>query len=145
MSLETKNIEIGGRAFTVRVLSFRESRVVYARLGKLLALFGDDELKGAGVGPFVWASLGEGLTDADIEFYCKQFGAQTDVDLGDGRVVTLNSEAHLTAVFSGALDEMFEWLDFCVEANFGRLIEKMHGAVAKVAEKRAPKAQPKAE
>ena len=149
--LDTHTLEINGRHFTVRVLPFREARSVFARLSRLLSMWGDDELKGSGVGPFVWASIGSAVTEDDLAYYCKAFGKETTVDLGDGRVVTLTVDAKgesaaMDNVFAGNLDEMFEWLDFCVRATDGKLIEKMNGALVKFSEKRsASKAEPKAE
>lgn len=139
--LQIHEAEIGGRLFQVRVLAFNEGRQVYSRLQRLLNMYEDESLAGAGV--FMVAGLAGAVSDDDLAFYCNVFGKCTTVAVSATSTLDLSDDTKRTAVFAGRFEDMFDWLDFCVKVNFAGVIAKL--AAAKLAmEQRvaAAKAQP---
>jgi hypothetical protein len=144
MGLEPQeSIEINGRLFTVRRLPFSRASAVYERLKRVLQMvFADEELSADGGSPLMVAGVAGGVSDEDLKFYVKEFGAVTTVDLGDGRAPLLSDPATQERVFgiNGSFEDVFTWLDFAVRLNFQGAIEKMRGALRKAEERAKAKA-----
>jgi hypothetical protein len=120
--------DIGGRRYQIRSLAFADQRKVYSRMQRVMMAYGDELLKDANVGLFMFAGMAGLLTDEDMTFYCDTFGKVTDVDMGDGRQLVLSNDVNRTLVFSGSFADLFEWLDACVEVNFSSVMSKLSGA-----------------
>lgn len=148
--LASEDREIGGNIYTVRMLSVREARTVYARVQRYLFAWGDDDAKA--LGPIMMAGLGGLVQEADLDYLCDVFGKETSVQVGD-RVIHLKVDKTPAGskspgqdeLFAGNFEHLLEWLDFAIEANFKGVIAKLKGAQELVASKgspSAPKAQP---
>jgi hypothetical protein len=101
----------------------------------------DESVEAGRMSVFMLAGMGGALPAEDLELYVKTFGAATTCTFADGRVLSLKKipaskngpEVNpMDEVFSGALDQMFEWLDACARLNFGSLIEKTRAGLASV-------------
>lgn len=152
--LRTETKTINGNEYSVRVLPLRDARLVYARIQRILSVFGEDAITESDMSPFMLAGMSGAITAEDLEFYTDKFGPLTNVTLEDGRVITLTVtkgpkgerlETNLEEVFAGQMDVMLEWLDFCVQVNFKSIIEKLAAALKRrKSDLDAAKAQPKA-
>ena len=111
---------IGKNTYTVTPLSAIPGRRVFVRLAKVL---GPAVAKGASVKGDdsqatieAFAGLMGALSEDDIDFFCDTFAASTTVRLN-------GKEPDLAGIFdlhfAGNYLEMFRWLAFCVEVNFG--------------------------
>ena len=58
------------------------------------------------------------LSEDDFDWVCERFAEKTDVHIGTTSP-SLGSAGLFDLHFSGRYTEMFEWLEFCVEVNFG--------------------------
>lgn len=123
--------------FTVRVCNVADGRAAYARLQRLLAMMAEEEL--AKTDAVLLAGLGGLLTEEDLTFYCNVFEKYTTVDMGDGRTLPLLK--NMDQVFSGEIENLLEWIKFCIEVNFSGVIVKMKAALAGVVEQVAAKQQ----
>lgn len=126
MQIESR--EIGDKTFQIRLLPFSDGRKAYSKLQKLLSAHGDEVLTQAGIGLFMFAGLAGAVSDDDLAFFCDVFGKSTEVNLGGNKTLTLSNEANRTIVFAGAYDNLFEWLDACVEINFASVMGKLSAA-----------------
>jgi hypothetical protein len=137
MQLKHETKTIGENQYTVTVLPVVQGREAMVRLQRVLA---------GGIGaitsgdrkdiPAALAGISERLTAGDLEWFCQSFGKVTQValpptdDAPNGRTLVLVGNPEQTAVFAGNYLEMFEWLEFCIELNFGSLLEKIKAALA---------------
>jgi hypothetical protein len=147
--LPTETLELGDKTLTIRCLNFDESLKVYGKLQRLIAGFMDESAVG-GLPVFQMAGMAGQLPSDDLEMYIKVFGETTTCRFADGRELLLkkipkskNGEEinPMDEVFAGALDELFVWLDKCVQVNFGSLIAKTRAGLESVV---PAKAEPKA-
>lgn len=125
--LQKQTCEVGGITYEVAPLPAAKGLAMFRRLGKsaapaLSALSG----LGNGTGDHALASIGsaiekalESLSDADMTETCKVFAEYTDMIDGPS-AIPLKSQWDLH--FQGHLDELFLWLKFCIEVNFGPLL-----------------------
>ncbi len=123
--------EINGRTYQSSVLNLEEGRKVYARLQPLFRYYGEDLAHRAGVGFLQAAGMKGELGDADIKFLTDAFAKKTTVSYdadGESRMQALTKDGVLDACFAGQFEDLFAWLDFCVELNFRGVIEKMRAA-----------------
>lgn len=125
--LQTESKEIAGRVYTARILSFSEARKVYSRLQRLLAA-NEEILDEANVGLFMFLGVVGAMSEEDLHFYIDCFGPTTSVALDAMRSLPLNSDTNRNVVFAGRFEEVFEWLDFCVDVNFRAARAKLNGA-----------------
>ncbi len=130
--LESQQKVIGGRVFTVGVLSFAQSRKVFGRIQRILVA-NDEVIQQTGLGLFLFASMAGALTDDDLNACIETFGEVTSVALDDNRVLKLNIETNRNAAFMGRHEDMYEWLDFAVDVSFKALMAKMKGAPERLA------------
>lgn len=144
--LRTEAVEIGNKTFQIRVLPFGESRKVEGVIKRAMGAF-DPEL-GDSAGLLLAGVAGQ-ISDADMDRLVQVFGKATTVDFQDGnderpsRVLILSDDKNLGEVFCGQLEDMYTWLDACVQLNFKGLIAKMKGAIIAVAAKAEDKAKAK--
>lgn len=123
MSRETQSRQIGNVTFKVTQLGFARARAVFARLSKLLGgalatlAKGGDALTLEGAAPVI-AMLCEGLTEAELKFFCDEFASFTVIEMSDGKEANFGADAQ-ELVFGGHIERMFLWLRFCLEVNFG--------------------------
>ncbi len=128
--IETRQKEIGGRQYTVRIMSFSEAQPVYKRIERILSV-NPEVVEGAGIGLFMLSSLSGGLSEEDLKFCIERFGPTTTVALNATQVLDLATADKRNIVFAQRFEEHFEWLDFCVEVNFEGTIAKMRAAAAR--------------
>lgn len=147
--LAAANKEIGGKDYTVRMLSVREARMVYARVQRYLLAWGDEDAKA--LGPIMMAGLGGLVSEQDLEYLCEVFGKETTVSF-EGRELHLKVEKTKDGtrspaqdeLFAGAFEDLLAWLDFAIEANFKGVIEKLRGVHELADSKRSDSSTPKA-
>jgi len=140
--LKNETRKIGDYTYTIQVLPLAESRAVYAKVKKVLALKAEPPTKDLGslstaLGATMCTHMVEQMSEADLDAVVKALSGTTRVDFGDGRELSLGGrDGALTQseCFCGALELMFEWIDACLEVNFSGVLEKMRGASAKLAE-----------
>lgn len=129
---QTEDRIIGGRKYTIRVLPVVDGRKVYARVQKYMALYSTDIQKETGMGPLMSIGIHSGLEESEISFLVGVFAPVTTVELDAERTVMLggkDSAKHQDELWAAAYEDMFEWLDACIEINFRGVIEKMKGAL----------------
>jgi hypothetical protein len=135
--LKSETKTIGENQYTVTVLPVQSGREAMIRLQRIMA---------GGIGaittgsrsdiPAALAGVSERLTAGDLEWFCSTFGKATkvctppDETAPNGRTLILAESDAQTLVFAGNYLEMFKWLEFCIELNFGSLLEKIKGALA---------------
>jgi hypothetical protein len=70
------------------------------------------------------SNLAQSLPPEELDFFCDLFSERTQVELG-GKPVELQGifDVH----FAGKYFDMFEWLSFCLEVNYGSFLEGMKG------------------
>lgn len=122
MALEQKSTVIGEYEYTVTQLPARQGKSVAVRLGRILAPLakegadGEEADKAAGL-----VALFEKLDDKDVDFLCDVFMKTTSFHkLGDMKQPELSHffDEH----FAGRYGQMFKWLQFCAEVNFGSFL-----------------------
>lgn len=142
--LETKNFVIGGRNFAIRVLPFVKSREVYSKLQTIISV-NEEALDTTGLGLFMFSGLAGLIKDEDLKFYIETFGSTTMVELDEQRRVDLSDDAKRGLAFSGRFEDTFEWLDACVEVNYGGVIAKLRAARRDMQARLAAKAEAESE
>lgn len=147
--LRTDSFELSGRTFQIRVLGFDASRKAYAILHRALAVLGDKDV--AEVGSLLMASITGVLSEKEIEELVKIFGEVTIVDFNDAdekrssRRLKPTEEAVLNELFAGQYEDVFVWLEKCIDLNFANIKAKMAGALELLAKKAEAKKASKAE
>lgn len=136
----TATREIGGRIYTVRALAFSEARKAYSKLQRLLAA-NEEVLAEAGVGLFMFAGLAGAIDDEELKFYIDIFGPTTEAAMSPVITLNLGAEDRRNVVFAGRFEDVFEWLDFCVEHNFSAVIAKLRGVRRALEARQAQQAQ----
>ena len=121
---------IGGVTYKVFQLGALTGRAALVRLVKLMggALSGDRRDVGS-----IIAKVAESLSESDVAYFCDLFAPQTTVTTAPGKSPKLDTIFDLH--FAGKYMELFEWLRFCVEVNFGNVFTGLASAVARVSEK----------
>lgn len=146
--LQSTHFEIGGVDYQIGLLSFEDARPTYVKLQRLLSA-NDDDLTTFGNGLFMFATYAGVLTDDDLKWYIEMFGKTTQVQYNEKQRLFLKDKLSRDLLFMGRMDDMFLWLDACVEANFKVAAEKLRAArqrlVAAVAAKAAAKELAEAE
>jgi len=126
--IEKKTKSIGGKNYEVYELGAKKGRQVLTRLlrhlgpavGAMGDTKGDAEAKTlAGLGKLV-----ESLTEADVDYFCDTFAAVTSVEM-EGRMPLLSDVFDLH--FKADYLNMFKWLAFCLQVNFGSFLAGLGG------------------
>lgn len=129
MGLETKDKQIGRYTYEVTQLGFKEGRAFLARVFKILGPVVSELVKGGAKVSDVLNKDGRGaagaifeisqqLSEADLTYACGVMGKKSCVVLEDGKKPQLSDE-FMELHFAGHYDEMFKWLLFAVEVNYG--------------------------
>ena len=76
---------------------------------------------GRRIDPSALAGAAQSLSEDDFEWVCLKFAEKTTVHLSDGRAPSLGGQngAIFDQHFSGRTGQLFQWLECCVEDNFG--------------------------
>lgn len=143
MPLKSESRVIGGRRFTVHQLPFGQSRDLLVVLGRVIgpALSGaaasggaqlatGDSLGGLGALATGLGGLLERLDPEQLDRIQDALSRHTFVELSPGKAPSL-ADVTLEAVFSGALEQYFEWLYFALEVNYAGFFGALRAAVAK--------------
>lgn len=104
--------EIGGARFEVTQLGATQGNKVLIRLINVmgpLVTAGKEPGKGLGAAMRY-------LQEDDLDYFCKAFAPVTFVD---GRELSREFDLY----FAGKYDELFEWLVFCVQLNYGSFLK----------------------
>lgn len=121
MALEKQSKTIGEFTYDVTSLGAKVGNRVLMKLAKsvgpafLLAAGGG--AKGIDVGRASEAI--REMNEDDFEWIVQQFATKTDVTLADGRSPSLGNPAMFDMHFAGLYAEELQWLEFCIEVNFG--------------------------
>lgn len=131
--IKTENKAIGSRGYVYTVTQFgaREGGRMLVRLAKLLgkpigeAMAGGIDFKTAGN---VVAQLAETLTEDEFDHLCTSFAGRSSVSGGSvedqrfnygAKQVPLRDSAIFDLHFAGDYVELFQWLAFALEVNYG--------------------------
>lgn len=109
MARETKETTIEGTKYRVVQVGAKVGRKVALKLGKVLASGAKD-------------NFAESLNDDDVDFLCEEFSKVTEVFFDSGKALYLNTV--FDEQFAGKYFEMYKWLEFCIELNFGDSLKK---------------------
>lgn len=122
---------IKGNKYRVMQLPGREGSKVAARLVQLLGAgiagmakgVTDNDMKAAAFTGL--STLLTSLKEEQVDYFCNVFMPLTQVTLPDGKTPLLKDifDDH----FAGNYFEMFEWLKFCIEVNFGSFLSDQGG------------------
>jgi len=140
--LRTETYPIGGREYTVRVLPSAQARKAFGRVQKMLMVDEEGCVK-TGLGVTMMAVMLGQVSDEDVEALVQLFAPNTSVDMGENRVVQLKDPKVQDELWAGGLEDMYAWLDACIDVNFAGVLEKTRGALKVIAGLSAPKAEPK--
>lgn len=124
--------KIGSSEYRVTQLPFGKAREMFVKLFRILgpvlgeALLSPGSATGAAaLASMTGSTLGNILkqmpaliTEEDLKDFCQVFGEKTQLIRDDGKTPWLTAELQETH-FAGGMLEMFKWLAFCVEVNFG--------------------------
>lgn len=155
--------KVGDLDCEVTVLSVMESRSAWVKLmpwirGMMMAE-GLEQEEGASLGAVAMASIAGALNEETLNALVELFAKRTTYEQietaqSGNQVVQkhfLSEKGVMDNVFAGNFEHLIEWLDLCIQLNFGALIAKLHGALAENASRkdpvtsdsdRAPKAKP---
>lgn len=133
--LKVERRTIGEHEYVVTQLDAVRGRRVFTRAAKLFApalataIGGSDKktpeiLEGRVLDAL--SKLLEGLQEDDVDFFCDAFASSTEVTLVDekGRR-TPKLSTIFSLHFAGNYEEMFRWLLFAFEVNFGSFFDKV--------------------
>ena len=139
MTTRDKQIRVADREFTIRTLSFKQAREVYAKIQNIILLYVDE--KASSFGADMAAMMGGALSDADFDFIVERFGQSTSVKAkdpeGNEKTLFLKDAESRDAVFVGSFESVFEWLEECIVLNFAGVIKKLEAAKPQLEEAQA--------
>jgi hypothetical protein len=120
MGLETRDREIGRYRYFVTQLGAKKGREAFSRLVKVLGPVVAHVVDGATADGIRSAlvELASRMEQRDLDYFCETFGEFSTVELEDGKRPKL-SLAYQEMHFAGQFGEMFKWLAFAAEVNFG--------------------------
>lgn len=147
--MKTESREIGqrGYSYTVQQLAARQSARVFVRLTKLMGKPLADAI--AAQGNFqdkdaakLFTGFVEALSEEEFEKLCTVFAKCSTVSGGDSdqpsqlqygpKAVSLKDTQIFDWHFAGSLGEMFGWLRFCLEVNYGSFLGEIRAVLAGV-------------
>lgn len=132
------HVSIAGKDLEITVLNVEEAREGWVKLqpwmnGIMMAedLKLDDKL--------VLAGIRGGLTDEALKHFMSVFGKRTSYVVTETAVSGteveskrfLSEKGQLDACFAGEWEAVMDWLEVCVQLNFGKQILKQHASLAK--------------
>jgi hypothetical protein len=151
--LKTTETTIGGKSYTIRLLSVEQARRILPIVQRAVgSLDPDVDVHGR----TLIAGFTGLLSPEDMDKLVNVFAPTTTVDMADrakapdgttlpARVLRLDQKTAQDELWGGELELMLEWVDACIDANFGSMIAKTRGVVKALTEAQAratPKAQP---
>jgi hypothetical protein len=141
--LTTETRTISGKEYTIKVLPSGPARKALARVQKMITVSADAAGEMGLSLTLLAATVGQ-LPEEDLEFLIGVFAPTTHVNMGDSReAAPLGNPKIQDELWCGGLEDMYAWLDACIEVNFKGILEKLRGALKAVhAAMDAPKAQP---
>lgn len=135
MGLRTESKVIGEHEYEVRQLDAVKGRECFLRFAKVvapaIAELGPDVNDKTGVSLEVlgkaFAKAIDALSSEDLKYFCDVFAASTNVVVHDEKCTRRPSLKDLFALhFAGdELPNMFSWLAFCFEVNFGSFFARL--------------------
>lgn len=141
LDAQKQTITIDGAKYTVTPLGAlvgmrmlaRITRIVGGSLADVVSL----KAAAAAIGTAL-AGFAERLTEEDVVYLCDTFMESTQLEAEPGKVVPLKGV--FNTHFAGRYVELFEWLKFCAEVNFGPLAKALKAAKAQPSAPAAPAA-----
>lgn len=133
MGLKQEERRIGDVTYRVTQLGVTPGKKLLVRLVKLIGPViakGADgasesvSLRGPGLARMI-LEFCERLTLEDLDEFCSVLSAQTEYSVGDGRWLVLKNQFELH--FAGKYDELFQWLAFALEVQFGGFFSVLGG------------------
>lgn len=136
--LKTETRRIGPALYYVRQLGALEGQGVLVRLFKILgaALPELVQAKAGGeagsLSTAALATLASKIEEEDLDYFVRKFAPCTNVHVTEGALKTAGpaplDDTRRDALFAGAYGDMFRWLKFCLEVNFGNFSVGLTGA-----------------
>jgi hypothetical protein len=131
MALKRETKVIGETEYQTTQLDAVTARRVFLRLAKLLAPMAAEIGDGKGGGEKMFRALATAIQSAseeDLDYFCDQFAKVTDVvivdEKGNRKAPRLSSIMALHFV-GDKFGDLFDWLLFCLEVNFGSFFGKL--------------------
>jgi hypothetical protein len=132
MQLSTQKKKIGPYEYRVTQLDALAGRALFIRLAKIAGpAFGSFDAKNPQKSiADVFGKVAAGLSEEDLTVFCDVLGRSTEVAGGEysERSPQLNDVFALH--FAGKYLEMFQWLAFALEVNFGSFFKHALGSGA---------------
>jgi len=129
---------IGGLTYAVQPLSARKSLQVMTRVLKMAAPgFGDvaSLARAANAVGVLLSGAAEELDEEVVLFVCDAFAEATKVEVEPGKLLPLrsNNVSQWDDHFRGKPVELFAWIRFAAEVNFGPLVAELKAKMASAA------------
>jgi hypothetical protein len=107
--------DIDGITFTIQQLGAKDGRRVLTRITKVV---------GSGFAGDSFAAAVQALTDADVDFLCDTFAANTTYS-EDGGQHTYELAKLFDEIFADKYGTMLRWLWACLEVSFGSFLGEL--------------------
>ncbi len=128
MGIERKEKQCGDHVYEVQQFGAKQGRRILVKVFKLLGpalgeAAGAD--KGQTDGATISALLRSASESVDVDLFdevCDAFAQCTRVHLDDKRAPKLDDDDNFDQVFAGNYAEMFQWLAFAFEVNYGSFL-----------------------
>ncbi|HEX6272413.1 MAG TPA: hypothetical protein VFZ53_05215 [Polyangiaceae bacterium] len=135
---ETKTVTLDGQDFRIGMLPYSKARGAFFKIAGAMDLNAEVT---AAMGTTFFAIVNDVLSEADVAFINDLFGSVSVAVLDADRELPLNTEINRDKVFTGRIDLAMEWLDACIEYNFGNAKKKLTAGASvmrrQIAEKQA--------
>ncbi len=129
---DTRATEIAGKAFTMQMLTVRETAALQHRVGFYLQFIASADKLGGDVNPFLLGSLEGRFTDEDHKELCSVFGRKTTVtweEDGEQKKFLLANDKAIDAVFGDCYEATYDWVYWATQQVFGATILKIKAAM----------------
>jgi len=140
MQLETKSKKIGQYDYRVTQLDALSGRKLFIRLAKIAGpALGEFDTKDAQKSiAAVLGKIAASLSDEDMDAFCDVLAKTTEVAGGEYNQRSPQLADVFALHFAGKYLEMFQWLAFALEVNFGDFFSRALGSGALAAKQPAP-------
>lgn len=134
--LKTETRRIGAFDYKVTQLDAVRGRRALTRLAKIVlggASAGQNEESIQAAGAVALDKIADRLSEADIDYFCDLFAGNTTVTGGEYAGKEPDLGGIFALHFAGEYKDMFLWLVFALEVNFGGFFKGLGALRAKVA------------
>lgn len=134
--LKTESRRIGAFDYKVTQLDAVRGRRALTRLAKIVlggASAGQSAATVQEAGSIALDKISDRLSEADVDYFCDLFAGNTTVSGGEYAGKEPDLAGIFALHFAGSYKEMFLWLAFALEVNFGAFFKGLGALQAKVA------------